>query len=41
MRANTVLTRLAPLDCFYYAGHFMSWQIIHDDNVAATEGWCG
>src|SRR3954451_14452045 len=18
----------------------MSWQIIHDDNVAATEGWC-
>ncbi len=18
----------------------MSWQIIHDDDVAATEGWC-
>src|SRR6476661_2850419 len=28
------------LDCFYYAGHFMSWQIIHDDDVAATEGSC-
>ena len=39
MRAKTVLTRLAP-HCFYYAGHLMSWKIIHDDDVAATEGWC-